>query len=102
MVVIELLLPLRDNEGNAFQKSAFDAVRGELAKRFGGVTAFLRAPAVGVWTDEDGVPRRDDIVVFEVMAETIDVQWWRDYRVTLEREFRQEEVLVRATTCQRL
>ena len=102
MFVVELFLPLRDNDGNAFPKSEFDTVRTNLAHRFGGVTAFLRAPAIGVWKDEEGVPRRDDIVVFEVVAETLDVDWWRSYRQRLERQFRQHEVLIRATSCERL
>jgi hypothetical protein len=70
-------------------------VRGELAERFGGVTAFTRAPAEGIWK-EDGQTNRDDIVVVEVMVEDPDRAWWRAYRADLEGRFRQDAIVVRA------
>ena len=100
--IIEIFLPLHDNDGHPFAFDLFAAVRTELAHRFGGVTAFMRSPAVGIWKGEDGVARRDEIVVFEVMAGAIDEAWWRGYRAQLERTFRQDEVLIRATRAQRL
>lgn len=102
MFVIEILLPLHDNQGQPFPQALFTAVRTELAKRFGGVTAFTRSPAVGVWKDDDGVARHDEIVVFEVMSEHLDTVWWRDYRSHLERTFKQEEILIRATATVRV
>jgi hypothetical protein len=80
----------------------FAGIRAELANRFGGVTAFVRSPAVGIWKDEDGVARRDEIVVFEVMTGDVDSQWWRSYRTQLERLFKQDEILIRATKADRL
>ena len=38
MHLIQLFLPLYDNDGQAFAKPLFDTVRGELTERFGGVT----------------------------------------------------------------
>ncbi|WP_028920500.1 hypothetical protein [Pseudoxanthomonas suwonensis] len=102
MHLIQLFLPLHDNHGKAFPKAMFDAVRAELAERFGGVTAFVRAPAVGLWDDDDGSVQRDEVVLFEVMAARVDHGWWAAYRQALERRFRQEEVLVRASAVERL
>jgi hypothetical protein len=42
--LVEILLPLADNEGKRFDKQKYAAVREELSKRFAGVTAFARAP----------------------------------------------------------
>ena len=95
MHLIQLLLPLYDNDGAALPRALFDRVRKELSERFGGLTAFTRAPAEGHWRD-GGETRRDDIVVFEVMAESLDRDWWRAYRRELERSFRQEEIVIRA------
>jgi hypothetical protein len=39
----------------------------------------------------------DELIVFEVMAETLHASWWRGYRFQLEREFRQDEIVVRAS-----
>jgi hypothetical protein len=49
-------------------------VRVELAARFGGVTAFRRAPGEGVWA-EGGEVSRDLVVVFEVMADALEREW---------------------------
>jgi len=40
----------------------------------------------------------DEIVVFEVMTKALDAGWWRNYRLQLERDFRQDEIVVRAST----
>jgi hypothetical protein len=102
MHVIEILLPLRDNEGKPFPRADLDRVRHELTDRFGGVTAHLRAPAAGAWKDDEGDVERDDVVIVEVMAEELDRAWWTGYRRELESRFRQDEILIRATACERL
>ncbi|HVL70684.1 MAG TPA: hypothetical protein VM434_02230 [Beijerinckiaceae bacterium] len=94
-VLVQILLPLYDNDGRPQPASRFAAVRSELTERFGGFTAFTRAPAEGAWKDGNEVAR-DDIVVVEVMVEALDEGWWRDYRRSLESRFRQEEIVVRA------
>ena len=99
--VIEIFLPLLDNEGHAFARKEFDRIRRELTDRFGGVTAFMRAPAEGVWKS-DTAETRDQMVIFEVMTKTRKRKWWRRFRRELERRFRQEELLVRATKVKRL
>jgi hypothetical protein len=93
--LIQILLPLYDNDGHAFGEELFGKVRRELTERFGGLTAFTRAPAQGLWNDE-GKTKHDEIVVFEVMAKHLDAAWWRDYRSALEREFRQYTIVIRA------
>lgn len=102
MHLIQLFLPLRDNDGQAFPKAMYDDVRAELAERFGGVTAFARSPALGLWEDDDGDVQRDDVVLLEVMTDHVDHGWWAAYRKRLEQRFRQDEVLVRATRIERL
>ena len=94
--LVQILLPLADNDGQAFPMEMFREVQAKLTERFGGLTAFTRAPAEGHWRDRSDSSLRDDIVVFEVMVEKIDKAWWRDYRLVLETEFSQESVLIRA------
>jgi len=94
--LVQILLPLYDNEGHAFEAREYVELRGELADRFGGVTAYTRAPARGVWKDDAGATTRDDIVIFEVMTDTLDRVWWTEFRQALERRFRQESLIVRA------
>jgi hypothetical protein len=96
MHVVEILLPIFDQTGKKFPRSAFDRVRRDCTEHFGGVTAFMRAPAVGLWADSEGTVHRDDIAVFEVMTESLDEQWWREYRRQLESSFGQDSIVVRA------
>jgi hypothetical protein len=95
MHLVQLLLPVYDNAGSAFPEENYSNVRGELADKFGGLTAFTRAPAQGLWRNE-GETTHDDIVVFEVMTADLDHQWWSRYRSALEELFRQEHIVIRA------
>ena len=66
MHLVQILLPVYDNDGRAFGREAFAGVREELTGRFGGVTAHLRSPAEGAWRDPGGGVDRDDVVILEV------------------------------------
>ncbi|HEX8467540.1 MAG TPA: hypothetical protein VF620_07025 [Allosphingosinicella sp.] len=96
MHLIEILLPLTDNEGKPFPAELHEEVRDALVEHFGGVTAFTRSPAEGLWKEDGGEPDRDEIVILEVMADWLDRGWWRSYRTELERRFRQDVIVVRA------
>lgn len=102
MYLIEFLLPTFGNDGRRFPKSEFDRVRGELTDRFGGVTAYMRSPAVGLWSDDTGHIHRDELAQFEVMTDSFDRDWWRQYRQELEQRFHQDEVVVRGISFERL
>jgi hypothetical protein len=95
MHLVQILLPLFDNDGAAFAEELFSTVRRELAERFGGLTAFTSAPAEGLWKSE-GKTHHDEIVVFEVMAPDIDAAWWQSYRKNLEQRFSQDSLVIRA------
>jgi hypothetical protein len=101
MHLIQILLPLYDNEGRAFERQSYDRVRDELTKKFGGVTAFRSSPAEGVW-EEGGEVSRDRLIIFEVMAQELERAWWTEYRAELEARFRQERIIVRATLIEQL
>ncbi len=94
MHLIQILLPTRDNEGRPFGKDVFGEVRADLAEHFGGVTAYLRAPATGLW-EADGEIVKDEIVIFEVMVDRLEREFWRLYRLELQEIFRQDVIVVR-------
>ncbi|MHB1353266.1 MAG: hypothetical protein ACYC5S_00240 [Thiobacillus sp.] len=103
MYLIQILIPIYDNAGNRFGRETFDALRTELLARFGGLTAFVQSPALGLWTDaESGTTGRDDMILVEVMTESLDRVWWADYRSRLEQSFRQDEIVVRVLGCERI
>jgi hypothetical protein len=100
MYLIEIFLPVTANGGQPFAEAKFTEVRETLTKQFGGVTAFTRAPAHGVF--REGRKEIHDDIVVEVMAGTLDRECWQRYRTQLEREFAQDQVLIRATAVEQL
>ena len=102
MHLVQILLPLYDNAQNPQPPEQFRRARKELTERFGGLTVYTRAPAEGMWKLSDNETSRDDIVIFEVMANELDTAWWRTYRHELEARFRQEVIVIRAQQTQLL
>jgi hypothetical protein len=94
--LVQLLLPLYDNDGRALARDLYDRVFQTLTERFGGVTAFTRSPAEGAWKEPGGGTNRDRVVIFEVMAQRLERDWWAAYRRQLEADFRQEKIVIRA------
>lgn len=96
MHLVQLLLPA------GREAKHYDDVMRELTERFGGVTTYSRAPAVGLWKDTAHSTEADDIVVIEVMVEKLDAVWWAGYRRALEETFEQRELVVRSQEIRRL
>ena len=96
MHMVQLLLPLFDNTGQELPRALHQQVSAELSERFGGLTAYTRAPAKGLWREGPSATVHDDIVVYEVMTADVDRAWWTAYRRSLEERFRQQQVVIRA------
>ena len=101
MHLVQILVPLFDNEGRHFPPEPYRQLRSELAGRFGGLTAFTSAPAEGLWT-EGGETTHDEIVIFEVMVEELDRPFWRAYGRDLEERFRQDVIVIRTHAIEQL
>lgn len=95
MHLVQLLLPLYSNSGMRFEQKLYTEVRNELVDRFGGITAYTRAPVHGLWQESEQIVR-DDLIIYEIMVETLEEEWWRGYRVILENRFQQQSLVVRA------
>jgi hypothetical protein len=96
VILIQILLPLYDNSGKRVPRARFERTAEELARKFGGLTAYTRAPAKGLWRKPGAKTAHDDIVIYEVMSPRLAAKWWRQYRRRLEWEFRQHEIIIRA------
>jgi hypothetical protein len=100
--LVQLILPVYDNDGAPIGRDLFAQVRRELTDRFGGATAYTRAPAEGTWESPEGQVHRDDVIVVETMTDRLDHQWWADYSRALAARFRQQSVVVRALSFESL
>lgn len=95
--LVQILLPTHLRDGALVAPEEFARVRIELTERFGGVTAYSRSPATGLWKKEDDdAIERDQVIMVEVVVEVLDREWWARYREELEQRFGQEEVHTRA------
>ena len=102
MHLIQILLPIQDRDGSPLPNEMFARVRAELTEQFGGVTAYSRSPATGLWKRNDEAIERDQVIMIEVVVDSFDRAWWIAYREQLEQRFGQEEVLARALAMERI
>jgi hypothetical protein len=100
--LVQILLPLRMRDGTDVPAEMFARVRVELTERFGGVTAYSRSPATGLWKPTETEIERDLVIMVEVVVDLFDGEWWAQYREQLEQRFGQEEVHARAIAIQQI
>lgn len=98
---IEIFLPLRRADGRPVEQAELEEIKQKLADRHGGVTAYLQAPAEGLW-DDGGERESDRIVVMEVMADELDAGFWSGLKRELQQSLQQDEIVIRAQAIERL
>jgi len=96
MILVQLLLPLYGNTHEPLPRDVFQQTREEILAQFGGLTAYTRSPASGLWQEDNGTTVHDEILIYEVMTDALDEEWWRAYRAELEKRFQQDALVVRA------
>ena len=74
----------------------------ELKDRFGGITFYRNTPAEGLWEDETGKTNYDELIIAEVMIKDLDQEWWKQYKRKLEQIFKQDEILIRCVSFEKL
>jgi hypothetical protein len=57
---------------------------------------------VGLWKETEDKTVQDDIVIYEVMTDALDVAWWQSYRKQLCNLLQQDELIIRASPIQLL
>ena len=95
MILVQIFLPLYNNNGEKFDMSLLRQTREEILEAYNGITTYTRSPARGLWKDEEDHTIKDDIVIYEVLTESFDKKWWEEYKEKLIKRFQQEELLIR-------
>jgi hypothetical protein len=96
MYLIQILLPLTDENKVPFPTHYYTELTAMLTEKFGGVTAYMRSPATGLWKEDESTTVKDEIAVLEVMTRRLDVEEWKGLKDDLKSKFRQEEILMRS------
>lgn len=94
MHLIQILLPVYENGGRAFPGKYYQDIYQELTDRFSGITAYNRSPAEGSWRHGKSTTH-DYIVIYEVMVPRLNKRWWHQYRLQLQKKFRQQSIVIR-------
>jgi inorganic pyrophosphatase len=93
--LIQLFLPVVDRDGRPFPKKFFDQVKKKLAEKFDGLSVYTNSVADGYWKNDTNSIEKDQLLVYEVMANKIDLNYWAKLKASLEKQFKQELVVVR-------
>jgi hypothetical protein len=102
MQLVQIFLPLYNNNKQEFDRSLYDDLRVLLKDQFGGVTFYRNAPVEGLWRDEDGITKFDELIIAEVMVAHVNNEWWQQFKQLLEQIFEQEEILIRSIVFEKL
>lgn len=102
MYLIQFLLPLYNNEGIPFDKKVFNNIEEELTQYAGGITSYKRTPATGLWKETNKKTICDEVILFEIMIDNIDIAFWNAYKIKLQQLLTQNEIIIRASSIQLL
>ena len=98
MKLIELFLPLYDNDKKALEPQLFTTTYDELIEQFGGLTTHARTPTQGFWQKDRKKIVSDELIIFEVMTARYSRPWWNNYKLNLEKRFMQEQLIIRVSS----
>jgi inorganic pyrophosphatase len=96
--LIQIYLPLYEKEEKPFPGLLYKQVKKELTDKFGGLTMYTRAPAKGFWKADEHHTSVDDLLIYEVLTTDVDEQFWSNYKKALEKQFKQEEIMIRCSS----
>lgn len=101
-LLIQIFLPLADNNDRSFPIDWYAAISAELNERFGGVTIYQHAPVTGLWKEEKQHTAKEDLIICEVMVDKVEMVFWKPFRKQLEEQFQQKSILIRSFQIQTL
>ncbi len=95
MQLFQIFLPVYNTQKQIFPSHFYTSLATNLTEKFGGLTSYSRSTAEGLWKEENNNTVKDDIIIYEIMVESVEVEWWRNLKKRLIIQFEQEEIIVR-------
>lgn len=96
MYQIQLLLSLYNNEGKAFPSSHYEKVKLFFNDKFGGITMYTRTSVVGLWKESPHSTVKDELIIYEILSDQLEKDFWQHYKSDLQSLFQQEEMVIKA------
>jgi inorganic pyrophosphatase len=92
--LFQLLVPQYRKNGKKFPDQYYTALNKELIGKFGGLTVYSRGPAEGFWKKNEAKTIQEAMLVYEVMADEVDKDFWHKIKGSLAKKFDQEELVL--------
>ena len=90
----QLYLPLTYNDGRSIEEEKFNLTRQELIDRFGGLTTTPPGFPLEGWWHSAGMVVRDDIVMWTVVTQSDENEFFVAYKELLKQRFVQDMIYV--------
>ncbi|MFC3199459.1 hypothetical protein ACFOET_17690 [Parapedobacter deserti] len=95
MKLVQVFVPLVDNDGNRFPEEKFKDLQSALTEKFGGITVYRQMSIEGLWKETNKRTDKDMLAIFEVLADVVDTDYWEQLKARLATKFRQKDLLIR-------
>nr|WP_295932203.1 hypothetical protein [uncultured Dyadobacter sp.] len=92
---MQIFVPTADRQGTRFPQQYYTDLKQELAGLYGGVTIYARSPVKGIWKPDNNSIEADDLIIFEVLVNQLDLSYFSSLKARLEATFKQNELLMR-------
>src|SRR5690606_36493929 len=100
MNLIQIFIPQTPNQSQHDMKKYSD-IRNRLIEKVGGLTEYEKAPVSGFWEKNATEPVVcDQMIIYDVQCEEVDIAWWTEHRLYLEKIFKHDQILIRAQKIQ--
>ena len=98
----KLYLPLAYNNGVSIEEDKFIQTRNDLLRKFPGLSVTPPdAPITGYW-QSDGIMYTDQNITIEILTPDDEDDFFSQYKQTLRKRFRQEEIHIQKTAAEQL
>jgi len=93
--LIQLFLPTTTENGKAFPGTYFHAVKQKLGKKFDSLSVYLKSPLIGSLKNDEPILAKDTLLVYEVISDIVETDYWSQYQQFLQKQFKQDYILIR-------
>lgn len=76
MHLIQIFFSVFNPQKLLFPSHFYKKLSKNLTEKLGGLTSYFRSPAEGLWKEDGNKTVKDDIIIYEIVVETVDIAWW--------------------------
>lgn len=93
--LIQIFLPATSTKSKSYPQDLYDQLLQKLTTKFKGATSYQKSSVTGFWKNDEGKKEKDELIIFEVMSDEFDVDFWERYKEELKKAFKQKDIVIR-------